>query len=181
MASLIRGEDEQVVEDYYWYLLHSTAAHAFPEGILADKRYAWSDMIPHATGACNYAIMLRHMLVHENRDELHLLAAVPDWWLEEGQRIKVDRAPTYFGEVSFVIKGAKQGMQITLDTPKREEPKRIVLHLPKSRPLMGDLPGVKVVYRDNQTRHWDFPSVVEQYRKDTAAKNLVGQVRDTHN
>jgi hypothetical protein len=33
MADLIRNNDEQVVEDFYWYLLHSTAAHAFPEGI----------------------------------------------------------------------------------------------------------------------------------------------------
>ena len=33
MADLVRDKDEQVVEDFYWYLLHSTAAHAFPEGI----------------------------------------------------------------------------------------------------------------------------------------------------
>ena len=32
MADLVRGNHEQVVEDFYWYLLHSTAAHAFPEG-----------------------------------------------------------------------------------------------------------------------------------------------------
>jgi len=70
----LRGEHEQVVEDFYWYLLHSTAAHAFPEGIYYKKRMAWSHTIPHVTGACNYAIMLRHMLVHEAGEELHLLA-----------------------------------------------------------------------------------------------------------
>ena len=84
MASLARGEDEQVVEDFYWYLLHSTAAHAFPEGIHEKRRFAWGDTIPHVTGASNYAILLRHMLVHEKGDELHLLAAVPDWWLGDG-------------------------------------------------------------------------------------------------
>ena len=91
MASLIRGEHEQVVEDFYWYLLHSTAAHAFPEGIFDRRRFAWSDTNPHATGASNYAFMLRHMLVHEQGDELHLLAAVPDGWLDEGQTIRVLR------------------------------------------------------------------------------------------
>ena len=65
MASLARGEDEQVVEDFYWYLLHSTAAHAFPEGIHYKRQFAWGDTIPHGTGASNYAILLRHMLVHE--------------------------------------------------------------------------------------------------------------------
>jgi len=30
MASLVCGEHEQVVEDFYWYLLHSSATHAFP-------------------------------------------------------------------------------------------------------------------------------------------------------
>ncbi len=36
MASLRRGDHAQVVEDFYWYLLHSTAAHAFPEGIFPE-------------------------------------------------------------------------------------------------------------------------------------------------
>ena len=95
MASLARGEDEQVVEDFYWYLLHSTAAHAFPEGIHQKRRFAWGDTIPHGTGAANYAILLRHMLVHERGDELHLLAAVPDWWLGPGETIRVENAPTH--------------------------------------------------------------------------------------
>ena len=43
MASLARGEDEQVVQDFCWYLLHSTATHAFPEGILYKRQLAWSD------------------------------------------------------------------------------------------------------------------------------------------
>ncbi|MFH1923341.1 MAG: hypothetical protein ABIP48_26050, partial [Planctomycetota bacterium] len=42
MASLLCGDDEQVVEDFYWYLLHSSASHAFPEGIFFKERFAWS-------------------------------------------------------------------------------------------------------------------------------------------
>ena len=34
-------------------------------GIFYKRRFAWSDTIPHCTGAANYALMLRHMLVHE--------------------------------------------------------------------------------------------------------------------
>jgi hypothetical protein len=50
--------------------------------------------------ASNYAILLRHMLVDEQGDELHLLPAVPDGWLDEGRTITVQRLPTHFGELA---------------------------------------------------------------------------------
>ena len=163
MTDLLRGKHEQVVEDFYWYLLHSTAAHAFPEGIYYKKRMAWYHTIPHVTGACNYAIMLRHMLVHEAGDELHLLSALPDWWLGKGQEIRVERLPTHFGEMALVVRGTEQGVQVKLDPPKRHPPQRILLSLPKSRPLLGSLPGVEVVRRSEQKKRWDFPTVVDLY------------------
>ena len=163
MNDLVRGRHEQVVQDFYWYLLHSTAAHAFPEGIYYKKRMAWNHTIPHVTGACNYAIMLRHMLVHEAGDELHLLKAVPDWWLDEGQEIRVERAPTHFGEMDLVVRGTKKGVDVMLDPPKRNPPQRIVLTLPESRPLHGSLDGVEIVQRRDQKKRWDFPTVVALY------------------
>ena len=168
MASLDRGEDEQVVEDFYWYLLHSTAAHAFPEGIYYKRRFAWSDTIPHVTGAANYALMLRHILIHERGDELHLLTAVPDGWLAEGKEIRVDKAPTHFGLMDLRVRGTAAGLQIALKPPVRTPPKRIVLHLPESRPLVSPLPGVEVVKRPAQKKAWDFASVVRLYQKDAA-------------
>ncbi len=176
MASLVRGEHEQVAEDFYWYLLHSAASHAFPEGIFYKRRFAWGNTIPHVTGASNYAVMLRHMLIHEQGDELHLLKAVPDWWLDEGQEIRVERAPTHFGQVGMTLRGTADGVQVAFnlapgDSPgaeKRESPERIVLHLPESRPLVGSLEGVDVVTRSNQEKRWDFPTVVELYLEEAA-------------
>ncbi len=163
MASLARGEHEQVVEDFFWYLLHSTAAHAFPEGIFYKRRFAWSDTIPHVTGAANYAIMLRHMLLHERADELHLLAAVPDGWLAEGQEIRVENAPTHFGPLSFRSRGTADGVELSLTPPKRSPPKRIVLHLPESRRLKRPLDGVEIAFRSPQKQSWDFATVVHIY------------------
>jgi hypothetical protein len=165
MASLDRGEDQQVAEDFYWYLLHSTAAHAFPEGIFYKRRFAWSDTIPHVTGASNYAILLRHMLVHERGDDLHLLSAVPDGWLADGRQIRVDRAPTHFGPMSLVVRGLPAGIEVRLDPPRRRPPRRLVLHLPQSRPLVAAVGGVEVVPRPDQKIPWDFARVQRLYRQ----------------
>ncbi|MHC4425242.1 MAG: glucosidase family protein [Planctomycetota bacterium] len=179
MASLIRGEHEQVVEDFYWYLLHSTATHAFPEGVYYKRRIAWNDTIPHALGASNYAIMLRHMLIHERSDELHLLMAVPDWWLAEGNRIRVARAPTHFGLMNLRVIGTEKGVKVKLDPPGRQPPKRIFLYLPKSRPLAESVEGIEVITRPGQKHRWDFPKVVRLYREHAAAlfKQIPGLVR----
>ena len=164
MASLIRGEHDQFVEEFYWYLLHSTATHAFPEGIFYGRRFAWSDTIPHATGAANFAFLLRHALIHEQGDELHLLLGTPDWWLEKGRGVTVENAPTHFGPMSLRIRGTASGVEVKLDPPRRQPAKRIVLHLPKSRPLLKAPKGVSVVYRPDEARRWDFPAVIEVYR-----------------
>lgn len=163
MACLDRGEHEQVVEDFYWYLLHSSATHAFPEGIYYKRRFAWNHTIPHVTGASNFALMLRHMLLHERGDELHLLLGVPDGWLAQGEEIHVERAPTHFGIMDFHVFGTAEGVRVNLKPPSRHPPKRIVLHLPESRPLVGTVAGLEVARRSDQKRKWDFESVVQTY------------------
>jgi hypothetical protein len=175
MTDLVRGRHEQVVEDFYWYLLHSTAAHAFPEGIYYQRRFAWGDTIPHVTGACNYAVMLRHMLVHETEDELWLLPAVPDGWLEAGQEIRIARLPTHFGEMSLQVRGTAEGVQVEISPPRRNPPQRVALYLPASRPVVGELPGVQLRTRSQQSKRWDFASVVAQYEStyDWTKPNVV--------
>ncbi len=150
MTTLVRGDDRRVVEDFYWYLLHSTAAHAFPEGIFYKRRFAWGDTIPHVTGASNYALLLRHMLVHERGEELHLLPAVPDGWLADGNEIRIDRAPTHFGVLSLRVRGRADGVDIEFDPPARQAPGRIVLHVPESRQPRAAPAGIQVVTRPDQ-------------------------------
>jgi hypothetical protein len=178
MASLARGEHEQFIADFYWYLLHSTATHAFPEGIYYKKRTAWSDTIPHATGAANYAFLLRHALVHERGDELHLLSGVPDWWLEAGREIRVENAPTHFGPLSLRVRGKAGGVEVKFNPPRRQSPGRVVLHLPKSRPLLKPLKSVEVAVRANQSKRWDFSTVVELYKQQTEARSKAASRYD---
>jgi len=168
LASLLRGDHEKFAEEFYWYLLHSSASHAFPEGVYFKRRYAWSETIPHVLGAANFAFMLRHALVHERGDELHLLMGAPDWWLAEGQEIRVEKAPTHFGTMSLLVRGTAQGLKVDLDPPRQPKPPRIVLHLPKSTRLLAGPGGVTVTLRADQSRRWDFPTVVALYQQQAA-------------
>ena len=183
MADLSLGNDQRVVEDFYWYLLHSTAAHAFPEGIYYNSRTAWWSTIPHVTGACNYAIMLRHMLVHEQESELQLLKAVPDWWLANGQEIRIRRLPTWFGEVSLTVTGRPEGVEVKFDRPAREQPSNIILYLPENRKLLTAVPGVRVETRKAQPVKWDFDKVVGIYEASQTKPDSIlrfGVMTDVH-
>lgn len=105
------------------------------------------------------------MLIHERGDELHLLSVVPDWWLDNGEEIRIERAPTHFGEMSLLLQGTTRGVETTFNWPDREKPKRIVLYLPQSRPLIGAVNGIDVVVRPDQKQRWDFDNVVKLCQK----------------
>jgi len=118
------------------------------------------------------------MLIHERGDELHLLMAVPDWWLAEGKEIRVERAPTHFGLMSLRVTGTGKGVQVKLDPPRRQSPERILLYLPRSRQLLESVKGVEVIARSDQKKHWDFSKVVRLYRESAAPlfKQIPGLV-----
>lgn len=75
---------------------------------------------PNSASNSETLLMLRGMLVHEElRDNrplgwLHLLRGAPKAWLAPGKRIKVDRARTYLGEVSFTAQGLAGGVSIEI-------------------------------------------------------------------
>jgi len=145
--SLARGEQEHVVRDFYWYLLHTTSAHGFPEGVYDRTRTAWSDTLPHLWAAAEYIILLRNMLIREAGDELHLLGAVPPHWLQPGREVIFDRAPTTFGLAGLRVRATTAGLDIRVRPPDRRAPTRTVVHWPSTfhvesirvdgRPLAG--------------------------------------------
>ena len=164
LASLSLGEDEKFVEEFYWYLLHSTAAHSLPEGIYHKRRIAWGDTIPHLLGAAQYANLLRHMLIHEEGNELHLLRGVPDAWLGPGKTVRVERAPTHFGPLSIETRGDERGVAVKVELGRTRAPAKVFLHLPKSREAVGVPPGVEVIRRPDQKVSWSFDVVAKLYR-----------------
>jgi len=158
MASLIRGGrpfHDQFVEEFYWYLLHSTATHAFPEGIFFGRRFAWSDTIPHATGAPTSLFLLRHALLHERGDELHLLLGAPDWWLGHGQGNPYRKCPNLLRANEPPDSRTATGVANRARPARRQPPPT---HCPASAPIpfrCSKAPkGVNVVYRPTKPAAW---------------------------
>ncbi len=102
--------------------------------------------------------MLRSMLILEelrdNREtgDIHLLAGVPRAWLQEGKRIRVANAPSYFGPISFQVESARGTITARIQPPTRDRWRRLLLHLPH--------PGRRAIRQVtvNGSPHTDFDS-----------------------
>jgi len=73
----------------------------------------------------------RFMLVMEMKDELFLARGTPREWMEHGKRIAVNKAPTYFGSLSYSIQSrvADGTIEANVVPPKRQHPKALYLRL----------------------------------------------------
>ncbi len=81
----------------------------------------------------------RNLLVWEDGDVLWLARATPRAWLEQGKKISVKNAPTYFGTTAYEIVSDVDNGKITatIELPSRKAPKEVVLRFrhPKSAPI----------------------------------------------
>lgn len=77
--------------------------------------------------------------------------------------------------MGLLVQGTKQGVKIDLSLPHRQPPKKIVLHLPRSRPPLEVPAGTELVLRPDQKRRWDFPTVVDQYRRANPPPVVLGR------
>ena len=97
---LLRDEPKAAIRAFY-----SMMACAFSHHQLTplEHRWAWGQyyMPPSTDGA--WFELYRRMLIHEMGDGLLLGQATPRVWLEDGKRIAVKGAPSYFGPVDFQI------------------------------------------------------------------------------
>jgi len=100
-AYLLRDDVKPVIRAFY-----SMMACAFSHSVFepVEHRWAWGQYFgpPSTDGA--WFELFRRMLIHERDDDtLLLLQATPRRWLEDGKRIVVERAPTYYGPLTMSI------------------------------------------------------------------------------
>lgn len=82
-----------------------------------------------------FLMQTRWMLLLEEGRTLHLLRAVPRAWLAGGQRIGLNRMPTYFGDVSLTVDVCPDGdvFDARYAIAEGQMPERIRLRLPHPR------------------------------------------------
>jgi len=82
---------------------------------------------------------VRNMLVMEIGGQLWLARATPRAWLQQGKKISVKNAPTYFGTLAYeILSDADHGkITATVEIPARKTAKDVILRLrhPKTAPI----------------------------------------------
>ena len=126
-AYLLRDEPKPAIRAFY-----SMMACAFSHSVFepVEHRWGWPQYFgpPSTDGA--WFELYRHMLIHERDDDTLLLAqAAPRAWLENGKRIEVQRAPTYYGSLSFAVESRTRDGEITatIDVPQRKQPATLLV------------------------------------------------------
>lgn len=142
-TEIIRGDQQESVSDLYALLVHtSSTQEGFEYAIRSwgDRDFA-DNLTPHGWFAAEFRTMLRNMMVREDGRQMHLLSVMSPEWMGAGKTIRVERAPTEFGEVGFTLTQPDAGSAvIDLQTQWREKPDALVLHLP----WFADLKSVTV-------------------------------------
>lgn len=128
-AYLLRDDVKPSIRAFY-----SMMACAFSHSVLepVEHRWGWGQYFgpPSTDGA--WFDHYRHMLIDERPDDsLLLLQATPRRWLQDGKRITVERAPTFFGLLSLEVESRADSGRIlaSVDLRARRRPQAILLRL----------------------------------------------------
>ena len=117
-------------------------ACAFSHSALEPVEHRWTHgqyFGPPSTDGAWFELY-RNMLIHEwDNNSLLLGQATPRKWLEDGKKIEIERAPTYYGKMSLTIasQAASNKIVATIKMPDRSHPETLLLRLrhPQARPM----------------------------------------------
>lgn len=136
-AYLLRDDVPAAIRAFYSYMA-CAFSHAALEPV--EHRWTWGQYFgpPSTDGA--WFDLYRHMLIHELDDDRLLLAqAVPRSWLAHGERIEIERAPTWYGPLSFRVESRIAAGQIIaeVDMAAAPRPKTLLVRLrhPDGKPI----------------------------------------------
>ncbi|HEV2327015.1 MAG TPA: hypothetical protein VGS10_23960 [Terracidiphilus sp.] len=133
LTEIVRNEQQQPVKDLYALLLHTSSTQEGFEFAIRPwgSRDFDGNLTPHGWFAAEFRLTLRDMMVREDEGQVHLLTVMSPAWMGAGKIIRVERAPTEYGMVSFTLtQPDDHSARIDLQTQWTEQPKAVLLHLP---------------------------------------------------
>ncbi|MBN1418134.1 MAG: hypothetical protein JXP34_05120 [Planctomycetes bacterium] len=135
-ANLLNNPVPYLWRDEPKHFLRATF-NAFAVSYFPDTRMMTEHALPNigdwrgdhykASDEANSTYWLRLAFIAERGDELWLGAAIPRYWLADGQEIGIERAATHFGPMSMrMVSSVAQGwIEMSIDPPRRNPPARI--------------------------------------------------------
>lgn len=140
LTLLRRDEPDRALVSFYGMLAQGFTQNTFVAGegnslTPLDQYGRQFYCPPNSAGNAHFLQMLRYLLVQDwdldddgKPESLRLAFATPKRWLENGKTIKVERAPTAFGPVSFRMESHLERGEIIaeVDPPQRNHPKSIL-------------------------------------------------------
>jgi hypothetical protein len=125
---LLRDEPKHFLRAYF---------NAFAVSYFPDTRMMTEHALPNigdwrgdhykSSDEANSTYWLRMMFIQERGDELWLGAALPRYWLADGQKVGIENAATYFGPMSMSVlsRAARGEIEMTIVPPRRNPPSLI--------------------------------------------------------
>ncbi|HTL30880.1 MAG TPA: hypothetical protein VL282_16740 [Tepidisphaeraceae bacterium] len=166
LLMLKRDEPDRALVSFYGKLAQGFTRDTFYDGeatsiVPTDPYGRLISLPPNSTANASFMLQLRNLLVQDwdldddgRAETLRLLFATPRRWLEDGKQIKVNRAPTQFGDVSFVATSnlSKGNVTVELDLPKTAPAKTLLrLRLPEGWKIESAKAGDQELKIDNET------------------------------
>ncbi len=185
-AYLLRDDPKAVIRDFY-SMMACAFSHSTFEPV--EHRWTWGQFFgpPSTDGA--WFELYRNMLVRESdADSLLLFQATPRDWLQDGKRIDIRRAPTYYGTLSASLQSRAAAGQISadLDTAFSRTPKTLLVRFrhPQGKPMRSVTINGENWTAIDREKEWVIianPSrpryaIVVQYLKDAGRLNGLGTV-----
>jgi hypothetical protein len=141
LDALRREEPERALLSLYGTLAQGLTRNTFVGGegctlrpVDAEGRFFYCP--PNSAASAHVLSMVRQLLVQEwdldddgRPDTLRLLFGTSRRWLEEGQAIRVERAPTAWGDVSVWAESRLSAGEVLaqVELPARQAPSRVLL------------------------------------------------------
>jgi hypothetical protein len=131
-AHLWLGRSEKAVTTFYAFANHACPLLCWrEEQNPRDEPERYVGDMPHNWASAEFIRLIRHMLILERGDQLHLLEGMPHAWSRPGNTIRLEDIPTSFGSVAVSVHVAEDGQSgwIWIRPPTREPMEKLALHL----------------------------------------------------
>ena len=152
-AWLWLGRGQKAAQIAYDYANHASPLFVWREEQMpvGQGEKITGDM-PHNWASAEFIRLVRHLLVLERGDELHLFEGLPKSWMRPGAVVRLQEVLTEYGPISLELKVSADGAsaRLHLEPPRRNPPAKIVLHLEgwSGRAGTMELPVQEVTDRD---------------------------------